>query len=100
MTNTILIKPSNLKTKKLMAIFYKDGKKIKTTQFGSKGMSDYTIHKDDKRKELYLKRHKKNENWNDYMSAGSLSRFLLWNKKTLKASLLDYLKRFKLKIEK
>ena len=96
----VSIKPSTLKTKKFMAIFYKDGKKIKTTQFGSKGMSDFTKHNDNKRKELYLKRHQKNENWDDFMSAGSLSRWLLWNKKTFKASLLDYLKKFKLKIEK
>lgn len=96
----VSIKPSTLKTKKYTATFYKDGKKIKTTQFGSKGSSDFTIHKDIKRKELYLKRHQKNENWDDFMSAGALSRWLLWNKKTFKDSLLDYLKKFKLKIEK
>jgi len=92
------IKPSTQKTKKLMAIFYDDnGKKIKTTHFGSAGMSDYTIHKDKERKERYLDRHRKRENWNDYMSAGSLSRWILWNKPTLKASIADYKKRFKLK---
>jgi len=92
------IKPSTQKTKKLMAIFYDDnGKKIKTTHFGSAGMSDYTIHKDKERKERYLDRHRKRENWNDYMSAGALSRWILWNKPTLKASIADYKKRFKLK---
>ena len=92
------IKPSTQKTKKLMAIFYDDnGKKIKTTHFGSAGMSDYTIHKDKERKERYLDRHRKRENWNDYMTAGSLSRWILWNKPTLKASIVDYKKRFKLK---
>lgn len=92
------IKPSTQKTKKLMAIFYDDnGKKIKTTHFGAKGMSDYTIHKDKERKERYLDRHRKRENWNDYMSAGSLSRWILWNLPTLKASIGDYKKRFKLK---
>jgi len=92
------IKPSTQKDKKLMAIFYDDnGKKIKTTHFGAKGMSDYTIHKDKERKERYLDRHRKRENWNDYMTAGSLSRWILWNKPTLKASIVDYKKRFKLK---
>ena len=60
-------------------------------------MSDYTIHKDKKRKERYMKRHKVNENWNDPTTAGSLSRYILWNKPTLKASIEDYRKRFKIK---
>jgi hypothetical protein len=50
-----------------------------------------------KRKQAYLDRHRTNENWNDYMSAGSLSRWTLWNKKTLSASIADYKKRFNLK---
>ena len=93
----VSIKPSNLKTKKLTAIFYKNGKKIKTVNFGAKGYSDFTIHKDPKRKNRYLDRHKKNENWNDPMTAGSLSRWILWNLPTLDASIKDYLTRFKLK---
>ena len=92
------IKPSTQKTKKLMAIFYDDnGKKIKTVHFGSAGMSDFTIHKDKERKERYLDRHRKRENWNEPMTAGALSRWILWNKPTLKASITDYKKRFKLK---
>ena len=92
------IKPSTQKDKKLMAIFYDDdGKKKKTTHFGAKGMSDFTIHKDKERKQRYLDRHRKRENWNSFMTAGSLSRYLLWNLPTLKASIADYKKRFKLK---
>ena len=60
----VAIEPSKMKTKKYTAIFYDGDKKVKTIHFGSTGMSDYTIHKDDKRKERYLKRHEKNENWN------------------------------------
>ena len=91
------IKPSTQKDKKFMAIFYDEGKKVKTTHFGAKGMSDFTIHKDKQRKERYLDRHRKRENWNSFMTAGSLSRWILWNKPTLKASISDYKKRFKLK---
>ena len=86
--------------KKMKAIFYKDGKKVKTVPFGQAGASDYTQHGEDKRKDNYLIRHKARENWNDPMTAGALSRWILWNKKTLKASILDYLKRFKLKLKK
>jgi len=92
-----LDKSNNLK-KKFVAFFYDENKnKVKTTHFGSAGMSDYTINKDDKRKQLYLDRHKKNENWNDFTSAGSLSRFLLWNEKTLESSFKYYLNKFNLK---
>jgi hypothetical protein len=91
------IKPSTRKDKKLMAIFFDNDKKVKITHFGAKNLSDFTIHKDKERKQRYLDRHKARENWNDYMSAGALSRWILWNKPTLKASIADYKKRFKLK---
>ena len=45
-----------------------DGKK--TVSFGSAGSSDFTKHKDTERKQCYLNRHKKNENWNDHTTAG------------------------------
>jgi hypothetical protein len=94
----VIIKPSTNPKKKYMAIFYDDdGKKKNTTHFGAKNMSDFTKHKDEERKQRYLDRHRARENWNDFMSAGSLSRWILWNKPTLKASIADYKKRFKLK---
>lgn len=82
--------------KKYSAIF----KNLKTdrnkvVKFGSAGMSDYTKHKDNERKERYIKRHKKRENWNNLISPGALSRWILWNKKTIKSSLADYKKKFK-----
>jgi len=95
------IEKGTAKHKKWKAIFshYLDGKLkiIKTVHFGSEGMSDFTIHKDKERKQRYLDRHKKNENWNDPMTAGALSRWILWNKPTLEASIKDFKKRFKLK---
>ena len=91
---SVIIKKSPKEGKKMVAIFYEDNKKKKTIHFGAEGMSDYTKHRDDERKKRYLKRHKKRENWNDPMTAGSLSRFILWNKPTLKASIADYKRRF------
>lgn len=72
-----------------------DGKE-KNIKFGAYGMEDYTIHGDDGRKELYINRHKKNENWNDPLTPGFWSRWLLWNKPTIKASMIDIKKRFNL----
>ena len=57
-------------------------------------MSDYTIHKDEARKNLYLNRHRKREDWGDAYSAGFYSRWVLWNKPTLKESIDDLNKRF------
>jgi hypothetical protein len=97
----VIIKKSTNTAKKYMAVFYegnnnKRGKKIKTTHFGAAGMSDYTKHKDPERKQRYINRHKVRENWNDYMSAGSLSRYILWGEPTLRKSIEKYKKRFKL----
>tara|TARA_B100002019_G_C21222696_1_gene575637 strand:- start:964 stop:1251 length:288 start_codon:yes stop_codon:yes gene_type:complete len=92
----VVFKKSTNPNKKYMAIFYDDTKKVKTTHFGAAGMSDYTKHRDKARKQRYLNRHQANENWSDYKSAGSLSRYILWNKPTLKESKEDYKRRFRL----
>ena len=81
---------------KYVAKFLLDNGRTKTTHFGAVGYEDFTIHKDEERKKLYLERHEKNENWNNPTTAGALSRFILWNKKTLNASINDYKKRFNL----
>ena len=76
---------------------YLDGKwQPLTTRFGSQGYSDYTMSISDKRKSLYLARHIREKDlwYNKPMSAAALSRWLLWNKPTLKGSLLDYIHRF------
>jgi len=93
----VVIKKSTNPKKKYMAVFYDENKKkIKTTHFGAAGMSDYTKHKDQERKKRYLSRHKKRENWNNYMSAGSLSRYILWGEPTLRLSINKYKQRFNL----
>lgn len=84
---------SNKPEKKYMAIFMVDNKE-KVVHFGSAGMSDYTIHKDDERKARYISRHQKNEDWNNPLTAGSLSRWILWNKTTLQSSINDFKRRF------
>jgi len=70
----------------------------KTIHFGSAEMSDFTIHKDPERKERYLKRHIKNEDWNNIKTAGFFSRWLLWNLPTLNKSIKDTENRFNIKI--
>ena len=91
----VVIKKST--RKEMMAVFTFDDGKTKTIHFGAAGMSDFTKNKDEKRKASYLSRHKANENWNDYDTAGSLSRWILWNKTSLSASIANYKSKFNLK---
>ena len=59
--------------------------------FGAAGMSDFTIHKDEARKQRYINRHKNNENWtkSGIDTAGFWSRWYLWNKPTKQQSYND-----------
>ena len=81
------------KPDKKFYIITSTGKKV---YFGSAGMSDYTIHKNDERKLRYIKRHSANENWgkSGINTAGFWSRWYLWNLPTLEASYKDIKKRF------
>jgi hypothetical protein len=92
----VVIKKSDKPKKKYKAVLYDKDNKTKTIYFGSAGMSDFTKHKDEKRKQLYINRHKKRENWNVPDTAGSLAKHILWNKPTLKESIADYKKKFNL----
>ena len=42
----------------------------KIVHFGAIGYEDYTMHHDDKRKDRYISRHKK-EDWTDLSKAGT-----------------------------
>jgi len=102
--HSVTISRSSNSEKKLMAVFEdSEGKKIKTTHFGQRGASDYTKHGDKERMQRYLERHgggtitSTKEDWKDPTTAGSLSRWILWNKPSLSASFNDYKSRFGLK---
>ena len=104
--HSVTISRSSNSEKKLMAVFEdSDDKKIKTTHFGQRGASDYTKHGEKERMKRYLERHgggtttSTKEDWNDPKTAGSLSRWVLWNKPNLKSSFNDYKSRFGLKGE-
>ena len=92
----VIIKKSTKPKKKMMAIFTRDNGRKKTLHFGSAGMSDFTKHKDLERKKRYEARHRKRENWNNPMTAGALSKWILWNKTSLRESIKDFKRRFNL----
>jgi hypothetical protein len=89
--NIVIIEKSHRPDKKFNAIV--NGTRI--IPFGSKGYEDYTTHHDDLRQQRYIIRHRKAENWDDPTTPGALSRWLLWNKKSLQSSIDDMNQRFK-----
>ena len=56
----------------------------KTISFGAVGYEDYTTHRDETRKQNYIKRHS-NEDWSisNLESAAWMSRYILWEKPSL-----------------
>ena len=89
------IQKANDGVKKYKATFTKDGRTF-SVKFGAVGYTDYTLSKDPERKQRYLDRHKANEDWNKPETAGALSRWILWNKLTVRESIADYQARFNL----
>ena len=89
----VVISKSENKNKKYKAVI--DGKK--TIHFGQKGASDMTQHKDEDRKQNYIARHKKREDWtkSGVDTAGFYAKHVLWNKDTLTKSVDNLNKRFK-----
>lgn len=80
----------------MAAVFTLDDGRTRTVHFGARGMSDYTLHRDTGRRRGYLARHAAREDWGDPLTAGALSRWVLWNKPTRRASVADFKRRFKL----
>ena len=84
------------KPHKKYVVKFPDGKKI---YFGAPKYEDYTIHKNNKRKQNYIKRHAKNEDWTNKKTAGFWSRWLLWEKPNLGDAIKNIEKEFNLKIK-
>lgn len=91
----ISLKPAKKRDYKFTAII--NGKEV---NFGREPYEDFTDHKDEDRKEAYLKRHKPRENWtgSGIKTPGFWSRWLLWNKPTIKESIKDIERRFNVNI--
>lgn len=69
-------------------------------EFGAKGYSDFTIHKDPERMQRYLNRHRRREDWSKrgIDTAGFWSRWLLWSKPSLGGAIRLIENRFNVKI--
>lgn len=86
--------------KKLKAVFEQDSGRKKTIHFGAKQngvpMDDYTITHDKQQRARYIRRHDK-EDWTNPVTAGALSRFILWGESTsLNKNIKNFIKKFNL----
>lgn len=93
----VIIKKSTRSGKKMMAEFFEGDRKIKTTHFGDINYQHYTGgHLNELRRRNYVDRHRANEDFSNYMSAGSLSLYILWTEKTIEKAIANYKKKFNL----
>ena len=81
---------------KYTATFEMDTGRTKTVHFGAKGYMDFTAHRDRRRRQLYLARHRYREDWNDPTTAGALSRWLLWERPSFREALQAFRQRFRI----
>jgi hypothetical protein len=98
----IFLQKSTRSGKKYMVTITRGDDRWKTVHFGADGYEDYTTHKDPDRKRSYEARHKGNETWtkSGIKTAGFWSKWLLWNKPSLQASISDTSSRFGVTIRK
>jgi len=83
----VIVRKSPIPQKKWRALFVDDHKHV---DFGLRGYSDYTKHKDHARMLRYLQRHRgMHENWafSGRYSAGFWSRWFLWSKPSIQGAL-------------
>jgi hypothetical protein len=92
MPQVILIEKSKNPKKKYVATVGN-----KHIEFGAAGYSDYTVHKNIERKERYLARHSKREDYTKQGidTAGYDAKYVLWNKPTIQASIKDLNTKYK-----
>jgi hypothetical protein len=91
------LEPATDATHKWVGVFTdettKDERRI---PFGAKGMSDYTLNKNPLRRQSYLSRHRSREDWTNPMTAGGLSRWILWESTSIQDAVRKFKRRFSL----
>ena len=96
------IKNSNIKDKRFTALFIdKNGKVVKTTNFGLKNpvIGTFIDHGDRERRKNYIARHEVREKkfYKDPQRASTLSRYILWgDSSNLKEAIEQYKKKYNL----
>lgn len=95
MVKLLHVRSSERKGKKLVAKFLLDNGRFKTVNFGAKNSTTFAEGASDSKRLAYIARHKVNEDWTNPLTAGALSRYVLWEKKSIRAGVADFKRRFK-----
>ena len=92
------VEPSLQRHKKLRAVF-DDGRSV---NFGGRGCGDFIEYSAvgppglaRAKRRAYIARHGATERWGDPAAPATLSRYLLWERPTLREAVENYRKRFK-----
>jgi Family of unknown function (DUF5754) len=97
----VIFRKSDRPDKRLKAIFLdKDKNKVHTTHFGLKNGKTYIDHQDNDKRLAYLARHRPREDWSNFITSGSLSRYVLWSHTSLDKAKRYYAVKFGLKLYK
>ena len=93
----VSVKPATNGKNQYTATFMKDNGSLKRTNFGAKGMDDYTLKGDKEQRAAYRQRHGKDLTTKDPTRAGYLSYYLLWGDSTsFRENVRSYKDRFNL----
>ena len=95
----VVIQKSSSKGKKYDAVITDKEGKTKTVSFGNKGYSDFTMHKDEERKERYIARHGATQSWKDINKPQTWARYLLWEEKTIPKAIKKMESKFNIDIK-
>lgn len=95
---TATIVKSKIPDKKYTIIVLKNGIH-RTLHIGSKPYQDYTQHKNPERRKAYIQRHSKREDWNNPLTNGFWSRWLLWEKPSIEEAIKNIETKFNIKIK-
>ena len=87
----VKLQRSSKPEKKWMVTLDRERGRKKTVHFGQASASDFPSHKDVQHRERYLDRQREREDWgaSGVETAGWWSRWLLWNRTSIAASLAD-----------
>ena len=68
----------------------------RTIHFGQMGMQDFTINRDESRRQNYIQRHGAQQDWSkkNIMTPGFMSRYVLWEAPTVRGAVAKLNKKY------
>jgi hypothetical protein len=90
MENKVIVRRSP-NPKKKWRVTFSNGTSV---NFGATGYENYTEHQNLTRRARYIARHQKREHWTAMRTAGFWSRWLLWEKPTMRAAANEITSKF------